>query len=117
MLTLNFIKNMLKLFYIFIYFLILFASFEDSKLHFDENLKIIGIFTRLAFRDDKKLWAVLFLKGDKKLWVVLCVGGDKQLWAILHLEVMIPARGPQTCLLYTSPSPRDATLSRMPSSA
>ena len=26
-------------------------------------------------------------------------------------------RVPQTCLLYTSPSPRDATLSRMPSSA
>ena len=25
--------------------------------------------------------------------------------------------GPETCLLYTSPSPRDATLSRMPSSA
>ena len=25
--------------------------------------------------------------------------------------------GPMTCLLYTSPSPRDATLSRMPSSA
>ena len=25
--------------------------------------------------------------------------------------------GTQTCLLYTSPSPRDATLSRMPSSA
>ena len=25
--------------------------------------------------------------------------------------------GPNTCLLYTSPSPRDATLSRMPSSA
>ena len=24
---------------------------------------------------------------------------------------------PRTCLLYTSPSPRDATLSRMPSSA
>ena len=26
-------------------------------------------------------------------------------------------RNPGTCLLYTSPSPRDATLSRMPSSA
>ena len=25
--------------------------------------------------------------------------------------------GPNNCLLYTSPSPRDATLSRMPSSA
>ena len=27
------------------------------------------------------------------------------------------SRDPETCLLYTSPSPRDATLSRMPSSA
>ena len=27
------------------------------------------------------------------------------------------AKTPGTCLLYTSPSPRDATLSRMPSSA
>ena len=31
-----------------------------------------------------------------------------------HLEIQ---RGTITCLLYTSPSPRDATLSRMPSSA
>ena len=29
----------------------------------------------------------------------------------------LPGIGPYTCLLYTSPSPRDATLSRMPSSA
>ena len=28
-----------------------------------------------------------------------------------------PGEGTYTCLLYTSPSPRDATLSRMPSSA
>ena len=27
------------------------------------------------------------------------------------------ANDPESCLLYTSPSPRDATLSRMPSSA
>ena len=32
-----------------------------------------------------------------------------------HLEVATTR--PETCLLYTSPSPRDATLSRMPSSA
>ena len=31
-------------------------------------------------------------------------------------ELGLPQR-PQLCLLYTSPSPRDATLSRMPSSA
>ena len=33
---------------------------------------------------------------------------------IVHVE---PDVSPNTCLLYTSPSPRDATLSRMPSSA
>ena len=32
-------------------------------------------------------------------------------------EFLEPPREPWTCLLYTSPSPRDATLSRMPSSA
>ena len=32
-------------------------------------------------------------------------------------RVTDPAGNPNTCLLYTSPSPRDATLSRMPSSA
>ena len=37
------------------------------------------------------------------------------LWAI---ALYVPLSAPlSTCLLYTSPSPRDATLSRMPSSA
>ena len=36
----------------------------------------------------------------------------------LHFQVLRDAApGVNTCLLYTSPSPRDATLSRMPSSA
>ena len=36
-------------------------------------------------------------------------------WPIVKELLTVPARA--TCLLYTSPSPRDATLSRMPSSA
>ena len=32
-------------------------------------------------------------------------------------ELVLPRRPTHACLLYTSPSPRDATLSRMPSSA
>ena len=32
-------------------------------------------------------------------------------------RVRVPVRRPHTCLLYTSPSPRDGLLSRMPSSA
>ena len=34
-----------------------------------------------------------------------------------RLATFILKKGGKTCLLYTSPSPRDATLSRMPSSA
>ena len=33
------------------------------------------------------------------------------------VEHKLPADSSEDCLLYTSPSPRDATLSRMPSSA
>ena len=37
---------------------------------------------------------------------------------IEHLLAQVPRQGQYAlCLLYTSPSPRDATLSRMPSSA
>ena len=34
-----------------------------------------------------------------------------------HGEVFVTDDGAETCLLYTSPSPRDRSLSRMPSSA
>ena len=34
-----------------------------------------------------------------------------------HLKLPLMVNENNTCLLYTSPSPRDATLSRMPSSA
>ena len=43
-------------------------------------------------------------------------GLEKRLNAALALKSVTPA-GIKSCLLYTSPSPRDATLSRMPSSA
>ena len=42
-------------------------------------------------------------------------------WPMYKANVIAPGRypgdGTRPCLLYTSPSPRDATLSRMPSSA
>ena len=41
---------------------------------------------------------------------------DEKLWLILA-EAQIANKKYKNCLLYTSPSPRDSTLSRMPSSA
>ena len=43
---------------------------------------------------------------------------DALRYAVTNMETAIPrVEQLQRCLLYTSPSPRDATLSRMPSSA
>ena len=36
---------------------------------------------------------------------------------VRHIDWRVTARTGRTCLLYTSPSPRDRSLSRMPSSA
>ena len=43
--------------------------------------------------------------------------GQWMMWAVPVVVVLLPIAGFWICLLYTSPSPRDATLSRMPSSA
>ena len=44
----------------------------------------------------------------------LLLGIDRLTVMVVHLTI---EEGFSTCLLYTSPSPRDATLTRMPSSA
>ena len=49
--------------------------------------------------------SVIASSGDTKVLVTVVAGQDKS------------DQGFFPCLLYTSPSPRDATLSRMPSSA
>ena len=41
----------------------------------------------------------------------------KSLDGITDFEEIVEVEGSVTCLLYTSPSPRDRSLSRMPSSA
>ena len=52
--------------------------------------------------------------------VILIALGDsglKQDTSVKLQDVVMPERDIDTCLLYTSPSPRDRTRSRMPSSA
>ena len=58
---------------------------------------------------------VLTGAGDKKINVIKEVRGLTSLGLKEAKELVESA--PKACLLYTSPSPRDATLSRMPSSA
>ena len=60
---------------------------------------------------------LLYLLGVAGLlwrWATVCVQSPSWRWWVFGGLLFY---GLTTCLLYTSPSPRDATLSRMPSSA
>ena len=54
---------------------------------------------------------------QNKEFVLFCAGGVRSALAVKSLKDMGYQKVSHICLLYTSPSPRDATLSRMPSSA
>ena len=49
-------------------------------------------------------------------WKDILAGRSKEKVEELSFDLVVVGGG-MSCLLYTSPSPRDATLSRMPSSA
>ena len=84
------------------------------------ELKIHGI----SYSDNSSAAFALILdevNGNKKLPIV--IGGFEAQSIAIALEKKIKTSRPLThelfkgCLLYTSPSPRDGLLSRMPSSA
>ena len=58
--------------------------------------------------------------GAREIMCIKVLGGSRRRYAglgdviVCSVKSVIPG---SDCLLYTSPSPRDATLSRMPSSA
>ena len=81
------------------------------------NSKLIGRITGpIAF-----LLTLLFFHPEglsQQANAVLAVTTWMAIWWITEaIPIEVTALLPIVCLLYTSPSPRDATLSRMPSSA
>ena len=76
---------------------------------------------RIAFIDSTTLST--WNKNQQQALTAIEESGDPRLaWIISDMLRFVPSRRShkalsEACLLYTSPSPRDATLSRMPSSA
>ena len=78
-----------------------------------------------SFIDDKdsKIYHAMVNYLDDVVGELVDALKKKGMWdnTLLLVVIMVVQsileEGPVTCLLYTSPSPRDATLSRMPSSA
>ena len=96
----------------------------DQKDYFEVDAKVLkDLIHRTLYATDNEssryaLGGVLLeMEGE----TIVAVGTDGRRLAKMEGEMTIvgkPNTGGQTiCLLYTSPSPRDATLSRMPSSA
>eukprot|EP00831_Metopus_contortus_P062097 TRINITY_DN54060_c0_g1_i2.p1 TRINITY_DN54060_c0_g1~~TRINITY_DN54060_c0_g1_i2.p1 ORF type:complete len:109 (-),score=27.57 TRINITY_DN54060_c0_g1_i2:107-433(-) len=63
----------------------------DFKQAYDFNKRIVVVFPLLVY-----------------LWFK---------WIFMNIKILLMKKNSTTCLLYTSPSPRDLSTSRMPSSA
>ena len=81
----------------------------DQKAFEDKKAQIEADATKGLGRIDDKF--------DKTILNTVLSGGGLQTAAQYKAAQSQPAAPPCTCLLYTSPSPRDGLLSRMPSSA
>ena len=75
-----------------------------------ENIMYVG--TVIAKDDTWLLWAIIILWATVSL-----VLEQRYRWASTISGAIIALVGAMACLLYTSPSPRDLSTSRMPSSA
>ena len=72
-----------------------------------KSTRVIGVYPQ----GKKESYRVVFNDGSS----IVC--SKDHLWTGWSLQDYLDGKESETCLLYTSPSPRDATLSRMPSSA
>ena len=100
----------------------------EDQLSRDETGEGIGLIQLAAIADLMGLRASQLEVSDAEVGrlqlpaIALSDSGPLVIWACDQVgQVLVSdpqvGQGPVACLLYTSPSPRDATLSRMPSSA
>ena len=89
---------------------------NDYELGKNHNLEVIDM-----MNDDGTVSeaGILYVGEDKKKARKLILADLREAGQLVEEEDLVHnvGRSERTCLLYTSPSPRDATLSRMPSSA
>ena len=80
---------------------------DDLMLKKNEIVTVGGMVTKITKKYDRRNRAMAFFEMD-------CFGGTVE---VIAFSDCFEKYEDLICLLYTSPSPRDATLSRMPSSA
>ena len=81
--------------------------YGDKQALFDVNLDL----------NEKEVTALIGPSGCGKSTFIRCINRMNDVIDICKVTGNIEMDGINICLLYTSPSPRDGLLSRMPSSA
>ena len=102
-----------------------FTAYYPNEDHIKESLFEFRTHPTKTLSHDSRNWDYLLIgEGSKTLLFLHGMGGAYDIWfqqieALADSFHIISLTLPEvnSCLLYTSPSPRDATLSRMPSSA
>ena len=90
-------------------------ALPHSALIIDSNLNILSANGHAEKLFDRDLSGVGFVRVLRQPEALQCVSGALDSGEYRSCNLIL--RLNTACLLYTSPSPRDATLSRMPSSA
>ena len=85
------------------------------------TVSTVGLVTVAAIIGQGGLGRLILDGLRRAFWTPMTIGASLSILLALMLDLAIYRLGaaatPWTCLLYTSPSPRDGLLSRMPSSA
>ena len=100
---------------VFIWFFGLCGASPRCTAFFKKN--IIGRFCCHRLRNYVFTRQVQHTERLTQLWLSAFLGFLKYILDLSWVCLVLTTKYIYTCLLYTSPSPRDATLSRMPSSA
>ena len=71
---------------------------------------------KIEYHPSSKGYILLLKKISSNIRIPILIGSNEaQALSLAYEDINLPR--PTTCLLYTSPSPRDLSTSRMPSSA
>ena len=94
---------------------------QTAQEHVDALLEQIKPFNYQVFLNERVDVLEELQNEEVSSWKIITSEGNefttKSVFIAAGAGSFEPRRPPNICLLYTSPSPRDATLSRMPSSA
>ena len=103
-----------------IQYLIMNRAYNRNSIHVERGLTVNGLYRRtdiIVYDENIEPYLLVECKRPKVKITQAVFDQIARYNLTLKVKYLLVTNGIDTCLLYTSPSPRDRTRSRMPSSA